>query len=225
MYSAVLMLALTAGGETADFGRNRCNSACSSSCSHAVAGCSSSCGHSRGGLFHRCSSSCSTGCARSHGSHGCSSACSSSCSRGGLFSHRNRCSCAPACSTVVVGCACSGTTTGGEKKPLPGGEKKPMGEELKKPKGSVQSSAPATIVVTLPADARLTVDGMPTNSLTERRTLLTPELQFGETYVYTLRAEIVREGRTEVQSHEVNVRGGETSTVQFQFQNQGVASR
>jgi len=110
-----------------------------------------------------------------------------------------------------------------EKKKLPGGEKK--GEELKKPKGGVQAAVPATIIVSLPTDARLTVDGAPTNSVAERRTLVTPELEVGSTYVYTLRAEIVRDGRIEVQTQDVNVRGGETSTVAFQFSNQGVASR
>src|ERR1043166_3396820 len=124
MYSAVLMLALTAGSESADFGRNRCNGGCSaSSCSHAVsARCSSSCSHSRGGLFHRCSgsSACSSSCARSHGGgHGCSS----SCHGGGLFSRlHNRCS-GSACSGYVVcsssGPACSSGAPVREKKVLP----------------------------------------------------------------------------------------------------------
>src|SRR6516162_8866010 len=116
MYSAVLMLALTAGSETADFGRNRCNgctTSCSvvSSCSY-YTGCASSC-HGRGGLFgNRCH-----GCTSSYGccaSYGCSSGC-----------------------TIVVP----------ETKMMP-----KEGEKVPPPKKTTSLSAPATIVVSLPAD-------------------------------------------------------------------------
>src|SRR5207244_3275794 len=192
MYSAVLMLALTAGSETADHGRNRCHSACSmSSCGGLVSGCASSC-HARGGLFANRCHGCSTSCGHAvHHAPACSASCSHGCHGGGLFARmRSRCSCPPSCAVYVA--PCSGGAVGGviiDKKPLP----KEKGEEIKKPKGSVQSSAPATIVVSLPADARLTVDGAQTNSVSERRTLVTPNLEAGETYVYTLRAEIVRD--------------------------------
>ena len=225
MYSAVLMLALTAGSETADFGRNRCSAAtcgktvvAAPSCSRASS-CASSC-HARTKLFgNRCShscaaSSCSTtkvhaapSCSKSHGcsaSHGCS---------GGLFSRlRSRCS-----SSCAVSTGCSTGTS--EKKSM----KEP--EKVKGPMKTGAITAPATIIVNLPAGARLIVDGTPTNSVSDRRVLLTPELDFGTTYVYTMQVEIVRDGRTVAQEQQVNVRGGETTTVQFQFPNQGVASR
>ncbi len=228
MYSAVLMLALTAGSETADFGRNRCNSACSAavatSCSKA-ASCASSC-HTRTKLFgNRCTAS--HGCATSHGctttkvvaaAPSCASnhGCHNSCHRSGLLSklRDRRCHCSAAC-TASHGCS---TVVVPATKPMPKPEPVPPPK-----KGAV--SAPATIIVSLPADARLIVDGAPTNSVAERRTLVTPELDFGTTYVYTMRAEVVRDGRTQAQTQEVTVRGGETSTVQFQFSNQGVASR
>jgi uncharacterized protein (TIGR03000 family) len=219
MYSAVLMLALTAGSETADFGRNRCNSytSCSavSGCSH-YSSCASSC-HSRGRLFgnrsHGCTSSygCTTSvaysCTNSHG-----------CQRGGLFSRRSchGCSTSYSCSH---GCSSGCTTVVPDKKMMP-----KEGEKVPPPK-KTSLSAPATIVVSLPADARLTVDGAPTNSTSDRRTLVTPELEFGATYVYTVRAEIVRDGRTLAETQDVTVRGGETSAVQFKFSNQTVASR
>jgi len=81
--------------------------------------------------------------------------------------------------------------------------------------------APATIIVSLPAGARLTVDGAPTTSVSERRTLVTPELQIGETYVYTLSAN----HNNNTQEQQVTVRGGETSTIRFNFAAQNVASR
>jgi uncharacterized protein (TIGR03000 family) len=227
MYSAVLMLALTAGSETADFGHNRCN--CSSACSGYVA-CSSSCHGGR--LFggHR-----GHGCSACSGAvYSCASSCSSSCHGGGhgLFG-RHRCNGCNGCSYSACsgysGCSgytgcCSSTTVvvpSGDMKKMEKIEKKPLPDEKKvKP-----APTPATINITLPADARLFVDGAPTTSTTDRRVLVTPDLQPGSTYVYTMVAEIVRDGRTVSETQQVNVRGGETSTVNFQFAPQGVATR
>jgi uncharacterized protein (TIGR03000 family) len=220
MYSAVLMLALTAGSETADFGRNRCS--CTTSCTTTVvtscskaASCSSSC-HARTKLFgnrcHGCTTSCTTTVVVA--APVCSTSCSSSChARKKLFGHR----CSSSC-TVVYGCS---TTV-----VVPATKTMPKSETVPAPKkGAVSLSVPATIVVSLPAGANLIVDGTPTTSTAERRTFVTPELEVGVTYVYSMRAELVRDGRTVVESQDVTVRGGETSTVQFQFSNQGVASR
>jgi uncharacterized protein (TIGR03000 family) len=86
-------------------------------------------------------------------------------------------------------------------------------------------SAPATIVVSLPADAKLTVDGNATKSTSERRTFITPAIETGADYVYTLQAEVVRDGRSVIETQQVTVRGGETTQVPFNFSPQGVASR
>lgn len=230
MYSAVLMLALTAGNDAVDFGRNRCNGgACSASaCSgRVVSGCTASHGCSRGGLFNRGHGG-GHGCRTSHvctgsvctGYVGCSSSCHGS--RGGLF-HRNRCS-GSACSGYCTGGAvvCTGACTGGT--PVPMKKDMPKGEPVKDPK-KASTEAPATIVVSLPADARLLVDGNATTSTTARRTLITPALQFGSTYIYNMTAEIIVDGRTVTQSQQVSVRGGETSTIEFSFPAQTVASR
>jgi uncharacterized protein (TIGR03000 family) len=210
MYSAVLMLALTAGSETADFGHNRCNGA--SNCCGVVAynscgGCAASHGcYSNGHGRHGCNG-CNGGGLFSHGRHGCNNACNG---------YRcNGCSGYYGCSSYQ---GCSGCTGGvivvpEKKKDMPKGEKLPDPT----PKKETRSAAPATIIVSVPAGARLIVDGAPTTSTTERRTLVTPNLQFGSTYYYTMRAEIVRDGQTVVQTQDVMVRGGETSTVQFQF--------
>jgi uncharacterized protein (TIGR03000 family) len=82
-------------------------------------------------------------------------------------------------------------------------------------------SAPATVVVNLPADANLTFDGNTTKSTSERRVFVTPDLQNGSTYTYTLRATMGEAVQTQV----VSVRAGETTTVDFTFASQGVASR
>jgi uncharacterized protein (TIGR03000 family) len=100
----------------------------------------------------------------------------------------------------------------------------PKGEPVPTPK-KASTEAPATIVVSLPADARLLVDGNATTSTTASRTLVTPALQFGSSYIYNMTAEIVREGRTISETQQVTVRGGETATIQFSFPTQTVASR
>ena len=213
MYSAVLVLALTAGNDSVDFSRNRCNGGgCSATVCSSSHGCSNGGCSSRGGLFHR-----GHGCSASHGcstvSHGCASSCSNGCSsRGGLF-HRNRgsnCCCAP----VVV---CSGACSGGVI--IDGGttpKVMPKSEKVPEPK-----KTSATIVVSLPAEARLFVDGNATTSTSETRTLVTPALETGSTYLYTFRAEI----GTEVQTQQVEVRGGQISNVRFSFPTQTVSSR
>ncbi|HZZ80553.1 MAG TPA: TIGR03000 domain-containing protein [Gemmataceae bacterium] len=99
------------------------------------------------------------------------------------------------------------------------------GEKIEGPKGKVAVDAPATIVVSLPADARLIVDGAATTSTSAVRTLVTPVLVNGSDYVYTMQAEITREGRVQTQSQQVTVRSGETSNVQFNFSTSSVASR
>jgi uncharacterized protein (TIGR03000 family) len=89
----------------------------------------------------------------------------------------------------------------------------------------VEAAAPATIVVSLPAGARLTVDGVPTRSTAAVRTLVTPALETGTNYVYTLRAEVGQGSDAVAQTRQVNVRAGETTQVPFTFTSTGVASR
>jgi len=94
------------------------------------------------------------------------------------------------------------------------------------PKSAPQKTeAPAVIQVSLPADARLIVDGYVTTSTSSQRTFITPVLPQGEAYNYTLRAEVVRDGRTVVETQQVTVRGGEETRVPFSFSSGEVASR
>lgn len=212
MYSAVLMLALTAGNEAVDFGKHRCHeAACCAPVSYGCTGyvgCTSYVGCS---TYASCSSSC-------HAKHG-------------LFARRHSCSCTPVCSgAVIYGCSTTyGCTSGVPVMPPPVMKKEmPKGvpaEKLDAPKSKTSLNVPATIIVSLPADARLIVDGSATTSTSDRRVLMTPVLENGSTYVYTMQAEVTREGRTMTQTQQVTVRGGETSNVQFSFGTQSVASR
>ncbi len=93
------------------------------------------------------------------------------------------------------------------------------------PKTKTKTTAAATIVVTLPSEARLTVDGIATRSTSERRTFFTPAIETDADYVYTLRAELNRDGNAVAQSRDVTVRGGQTTNVPFTFSAQAIASR
>ncbi len=158
----------------------------------------------------RCSCACSCSC-RCNGCHGC---CGCSCRGRCHGCHGRRChgchACHGCCGCHAVvtchgcaGCACAAPAA---------------------PKGKAEIEAPATIVVSLPADARLSVDGNGTTSTSDRRTFTTPVLPTAEQFQYTLRAEIVRDGRTIVETQTVNVRGGQETAVPFNFSSTGVAS-
>ncbi len=239
MYSAVLMLALTAGAENVEFGnrggctgtvasgctgsRGGCKGVVVGSCHGRRGGCSGTVVHSgcRGTVVH---SGCRgtvvhSGCRGTVVHSGCrgtvvTGSCTGShgCRGGGLFSClRNH------------GCSggCVGTVAPATKPAAKPAETVAPPEKKKVSLGF----SPATIVVNLPTDARLTIDGVQTFSTADRRSFVTPALQVGSTYGYTLRAEVVSNGQTVVQTQEVTVRGGETSTVQFNFAAQTVASR
>ena len=156
MYSIVLMMALSSGADAP-----ACHRSCDGCSGCTVAACSgchggglfSGChGGCHGGLFSGCHGggySCSSACSGCHSaSSGCHSACSG-ChgSRGGLF-HRRNCHGSESCycSGTVVVPACSGCTAPAPVKPMP----EPIKEA---PKQKTAISAPATIVVSLPAEA------------------------------------------------------------------------
>jgi len=88
---------------------------------------------------------------------------------------------------------------------------------MPKPKTEEETSAPATLVVTLPAEAKLTIDDYVTNSNSERRVFLSPALTPGKTYSYMLKAEIMRNNKPQVVTKEVTVRAGEETPVSIDF--------
>ena len=101
----------------------------------------------------------------------------------------------------------------------------PRKAETVPPPKTTRSAAPATILVTVPAGARLTIDGTPTTSTEETRYLVSPNLQPGRDYVYTLRAEVVRDGQSLAQEQRVTVRAGEEFRVPFTLAQGDVVSR
>jgi len=210
MYSVVLLMALSGGAEATEFGK-RCNgcSGCSgyvgcSGCSGYV-GCSG-CSGCHGGRKHK-HSRCS-GCSGCSGYYGCSG-CSGCHGR-----KHSRChGCSGCYGSVYYGCSgsvgCSGCS----------------GAVHHHTAVETTNDSVARIVITVPANARLTVDGTETKSTSERRVFVTPALEQGE-YAYTLQAQIDRDGQTVTETRLVTVRPGQTSTATFEFATQnGVASR
>jgi uncharacterized protein (TIGR03000 family) len=75
--------------------------------------------------------------------------------------------------------------------------------------------SPATLVVRLPAGARLTIAGQPTRSTGATRRFVSPPLEPGKSYTYELRAEVGDEGRTVSATRTVTVGAGRQSQVEF----------
>jgi uncharacterized protein (TIGR03000 family) len=80
-----------------------------------------------------------------------------------------------------------------------------------------EPTKPAKIYVTLPADAKLTIDGTPTVSTSESRIFESPRLTPGKTFYYVLKATVVRGGKTKAVTKEVAVRAGEESRVKIEI--------
>jgi uncharacterized protein (TIGR03000 family) len=94
----------------------------------------------------------------------------------------------------------------------------------KKDKEEVRLPAPATIIVSLPAEATLKVDDYLTTSTSATRMFVSPNLNPGQEYSYTLTGEIVRDGKPVVASKRINVRAGEETRVSLEFASISVAS-
>ena len=155
-------------------------------------------------------------CHRSRGCHGCSGA---YCSGWGRCSGR----CHGGCGGYVgAGYGCSGGCYGpGGVMPGPGfrgpGNPEvvpPPTKDKDKDKDKVPMKS-AYIKVTLPADAVLMVDGQPTTSTSPTRSFVTPPLESGGIYTYSLRAEFVDKGLRRIETQAVHVRAGQETLVRF----------
>jgi len=72
---------------------------------------------------------------------------------------------------------------------------------------------PATVVVHLPADARLTIDGQATTSTAAERRFVSPPLAAGQDFHYTFKAEFNKDGKKTVAREVVSVRAGRETIV------------
>lgn len=195
MYSVVMMMALSGGAEVPDFGwRHRCCGCCCGGVAvhwrHSCCGC---CGGCYGCSCVGCSCSC-FGCTGCVGCVGCV---------GGapVMPHADVMVSSPDAVTFY---------------PRPGPFLVPKGEVENVHFQSTETK-PAVILVSVPADAKVTFSGWTSASNTSTRRFKTPDLEPGKEYAYTLRAELVRDGQTLVQTHQVVVRAGQETEVPIRF--------
>jgi uncharacterized protein (TIGR03000 family) len=232
MYSVVLMVAMTGGGDVPAglFNHGCCGGGSCYGCYGGCYGCGGGGHHKRshggchGNCYGGCYGNCYGGCygcgggghhkhaRRSHGCHGgCYGNCCGGCYGGGCYG-----------SCYGGGCyggGCFGT-------PVAPPVFMPEEKGKKTPSTSVDSAAPATIVVNVPADARLTIDGEATTSTSTQRVFVSPTLNAGREYHYTLKAEFVKDGKVVKLSKEIAVRAGNETRVQFAADGQTeIASR
>jgi len=106
-----------------------------------------------------------------------------------------------------------------------GGKKSGEENKGKKVEDDKDIAAPATLIVHVPADAQLTVGSQPTQQTSTRRAFVTPTLEPGKVYSYTLTAEVLRNGQPTRWQETVSVRSGKETEVMMTMPVTGVAAR
>jgi len=81
------------------------------------------------------------------------------------------------------------------------------------------------VTVNLPAEGKLFVNGSQALSKGGEHKFITPELPKGQPFTYQFRAEIVREGKTEVINREVKFKAGEPVSVDFRGETTSTVSK
>jgi uncharacterized protein (TIGR03000 family) len=220
-----MMMALTTGADTpATFGGCHGCNGCWGCNGYSCNGCNGC----HGFLFgsHGCSGC--NGCWGCNGCNGCNG-----CHGGFLFGRHHRSwGCNGCCGCNGYACcggySCCGGCCGGVVVPaapvvVPAPAPAPAPVPVPAPKAS--GPAPATINVVLPEDARLIIDDYRTTSVSARRTFVTPALEQGKTFQYTLKAEVERNGKVETISERVSVRAGTETSVTLTLPSTATASK
>jgi uncharacterized protein (TIGR03000 family) len=85
--------------------------------------------------------------------------------------------------------------------------------------GYAAATAPAAakVIVSLPADAKLTANDKATVTASDRREFVTPALERGKSYSYTLKITVERDGKTIEEAKKIVVRAGELTKVNFEL--------
>jgi uncharacterized protein (TIGR03000 family) len=139
------------------------------------------------------------------GRHGCHGGCGSSCGYGG-------CGYGGGCgggSCYGGGCGGGYCSTGGCAGGVCYGGGSGYGVAV------ADTEAPVRIVVSLPDDAKLTIDDYATTSTSGNRTFVSPALALGRDYHYTLKAKVTRDGKPVEVEKKITVRAGEETRVNF----------
>jgi len=210
MYSVVLMAALTtttADAPSFGFLRHGCHGGwgacggCYGGCNGCYGGCNGCYGGCYGGGWG-CHGGARYGC---HGCNGCYGGCYGNC-HGGTY----------------VGCfgGCHGCNGYGPTGVVAPPSAAPGREPLMKPAPDKATSPPAPksetslgngakLIVDLPADAKLYIDDKPIKVTSQHPIFATPNLEYGKTYYYELRAEMIKDGKTLTDSKRVVFHAGD----------------
>lgn len=84
--------------------------------------------------------------------------------------------------------------------------------------------APANVTVILPEGAKLTVNDVAVN-VAGNQTFQTPKLEPGKSYFYTVKADVVRNGKSVTETRRIDVAAGKSVTVDFTAASTLTASR
>jgi len=227
MYSAVLLMALSGGADVVDgHHHRRDNCGCGGmpvGCVGYVApaGCcpqpvNCGCNGGRHGLFHRhrngCNGGCVGGCIGYGGCVGTSVGCGGGAYGPGMYGP----------GPGMYGPGYGPGAPGDMKKPMPGGK---TPEPIPAPGGKEEVSLPATLIINLPANANLTVDGHATTSTSTTRVFVTPALEAGQEYAYNLTATVSVNGQIVTQTQRVAVLPGRQTQYTFAFPSGSAAAR
>ena len=195
MYSVMLMAALTAGGQTSAW-HNGSHTVCAG----------------QGRNYGNCAGSC-------YGNHGVDDY------AGGAWSGYGNCAGSSwggyyPWDYSSTGCnGCAGSYGVGSPYFVTPVAPPPVKEETVPPpkKPGQESLAPtkARLIVEVPADGKVFVDDQPMKTLAERRVYQTPDLEPGQTYVYEVRVQIMRDGKAISESKRVQLRAGEEVRADF----------
>jgi uncharacterized protein (TIGR03000 family) len=203
MYSVVLATMLMAGTTSApDWGCRGCYGCCNGCCGgyYSCCSCCGCCGCYGGFYSHGCCGCCAGGWCS--GCYGC-------CCSGGCYGwYTNWCGCCGGYYSCYgcCGCCCGGVVI------LQPAYVAPAAKVLI---GKSDAASTAKVIVQLPADARMSVDGQLADLTSATRSFVTPELEPGKDYYYTIQAEATRDGQVRSKSQRVIVRAGQTSRVDF----------
>jgi uncharacterized protein (TIGR03000 family) len=219
MYGVILLTAMAAGGDvqqTHCFGGG--HGGCYGGCYGGYGGCYGGCYGGYGGCHGGCYGG-GYGCyGGGYGCYGGGYGCYGGCYGGG-YGHGHACfgmyqghgcyGCSgwTGCHGCYGGYGCYGAPV---MPVIPGPIAGPKPESGPKPKEAPPiEETKANLTVELPEDAKLYVDGVLTKSTSAKRDFVTPILEKGKTYYYTLKAEMVRDGQTITVNGQVILQAGQ----------------
>src|SRR5262249_3897691 len=103
----------------------------------------------------------------------------------------------------------------GQAKPMPEGVPPPKPKPAPAPKDETTLLNQARLIIEVPADAQLFIDGHAMKTTAAKRVFRTPKLDPSLTYYYDVRAEVVRDGKTVTRTQRVILRAGDQVTTTF----------